>query len=215
MDKLTITDLTLTLAESLQGVRFEPVRSLETDGWNAQTLHLYSHTGTHMDAPVHFGISERSIDQISLADCQAMCHVIDVRSAQPGGLITIGHLGPVADSFRAGEGLLFWSGFSQYAHNHVVYRRDIPRIERQLALWCVQRGAKIVGVEGPSVADVNNLDELTTVHRILLGGGITVVEGLTALDTLASSPVWFWAVPLKIEKGDGSPCRAFAIEKKN
>ena len=67
-------------------------------------------------------------------------------------------------------------------------------------------------MEPPSVADVNNLDEVTAVHRILLGGGVVIVEGLTNLDALREERVVFGAMPLKIEGGDGSPCRAFALE---
>ena len=70
----------------------------------------------------------------------------------------------------------------------------------------------MLGVEPPSVADVNSLPEVTMIHKILLGGGVTIVEGLTNLDALTSSKVFFVALPLKIDGGDGCPCRAFALE---
>ena len=57
-----------------------------------------------------------------------------------------------------------------------------------------------------------NLDEVTAIHRILLGGGVIIVEGLTNLEALRQERVLFGAMPLKIEGGDGSPCRAFALE---
>jgi arylformamidase len=59
-----VIDLTLPLAPGDSGVRIEPVRSLEKDGWNATTLSLYSHCGTHMDAPVHFGVGTQTIDTV-------------------------------------------------------------------------------------------------------------------------------------------------------
>ena len=71
----------------------------------------------------------------------------------------------------------------------------------------------ILGVEPPSVADVNNKEELTRIHKILLGANITIVEGLTNLGALTREKVFFIAAPLKIENGDGGPCRAFAIEE--
>ena len=73
-------------------------------------------------------------------------------------------------------------------------------------------GVRLLGVEPPSVADVNNLAEVTLIHRILLGSEIVIVEGLTNLDTIAHNRVLFCAAPLKIAGGDGSPCRAFAID---
>ncbi len=56
------------------------------------------------------------------------------------------------------------------------------------------------------------MEELTLIHRILLGANITVVEGLTNLSAINQEKVFFIAAPLKIEGGDGCPCRAFAFE---
>ena len=71
---------------------------------------------------------------------------------------------------------------------------------------------RLLGVEPPSVADVNNIAECTAIHQLLLGAEIVIVEGLANLEALKQDLVLFCAAPLKIEAGDGSPCRAFAIE---
>ena len=71
---------------------------------------------------------------------------------------------------------------------------------------------RALGVEPPSVADVFNLEEVTRIHQILLTGKVVIVEGLTQLDQLSEKQVTFIALPLKIEAGDGAPCRAMAIE---
>jgi kynurenine formamidase len=76
----------------------------------------------------------------------------------------------------------------------------------------VAKRVNILGVEPPSVADVNNLEELTRIHKTLLGANITIVEGLANLSALTQEKVFFVAAPLKIEGGDGCPCRAFALE---
>ena len=70
----------------------------------------------------------------------------------------------------------------------------------------------MIGVEPPSVAEINNASEVTDIHQILLSGGVVIVEGLSNLEALQRSKVFFVALPLKIEGGDGSPCRALAIE---
>ncbi|NJM37109.1 MAG: hypothetical protein HC845_04115 [Akkermansiaceae bacterium] len=49
-----IIDLTLTLRPGMRGVAWEQAKAIESDGWNARNLHLYSHAGTHMDAQTHF-----------------------------------------------------------------------------------------------------------------------------------------------------------------
>jgi kynurenine formamidase len=92
-----------------------------------------------------------------------------------------------------------------------VYRDGLPRVSAEQARWCVAHQVRLLGVEPPSVADVHNKAELTEVHRTLLGGGVVIVEGLTNLDRLRDGEAWFVAAPLKIEGGDGCPCRAFAF----
>jgi arylformamidase len=93
-----------------------------------------------------------------------------------------------------------------------IYRDGLPRVSDALAHWCVGNKVKLLGVEPPSIADVTNLPELTRIHKILLGGGVTIVEGLCNLDQLTGPTVFFAALPLKIAAGDGCPCRAFAVD---
>src|SRR5262249_55411126 len=130
----------------------------------------------------------------------------------PRELITMEHLGQTAGKIAAGEGLLLKTGWSQHVANPQRYRDELPRVSLELAGWCVSRGVRLLGVEPPSVADVNNLEEVTAVHRTLLSAEIVIVEGLTNLEALRQARVVFCAAPLKIAGGDGSPCRAFAIE---
>ena len=206
-----IIDLTLPLQDGQRGVSIERARQIETDGWNATTLHLYSHCGTHMDAPQHFGVTNQTIDQIPLEQCMGPAWVVDLTGIEPRALIQVGDLGPVRDNLRAGDGLLLRTGWSQRADNP-SYRNALPRVSRELAQWCVDKGVRILGVEPPSVADVNNIEELTAVHQTLLGGGVIIVEGLANLDQIRKNKLTFMAFPLKVAGGDGAPARAFAIE---
>jgi len=88
----------------------------------------------------------------------------------------------------------------------------LPRISLKLAEFLAAKLVALVGVEPPSVAAVNDLEEITAVHRTLLGAGIVIVEGLCNLDQLTQEQVTFIALPLKVEDGDGTPVRAIAIE---
>jgi kynurenine formamidase len=206
-----IIDLTLPLRRGMRGVDWEPKYTLERDGWNASTLHLYSHAGTHMDSQLHFAAGPESIDQIPLDRCCGPARVVHLPETKPKELLTPAHLGPIADSFRPGEVLLLATGWSRHVDDPVIFRDGLPRVSADLATWCVERGVKLLGVEAPSVADVNDLEEITRVHRILLGGGVTIVEGLTNLELLRDGEAWFMATPLPIVGGDGCPCRAFAL----
>jgi arylformamidase len=221
-----IIDLTLPLENSLRGVSIEPAKTLEKDGWNATTLHLYSHCGTHMDAPTHFGVSGITIDQIPLDRCMGPAWVVDPVCSVPAraypdnasrrpyerALLRVADVGQVADKMREGDGLLLRTGWSRRVHEP-SYRDELPRVSLELAEWCVAKKIRILGVEPPSVADVNNPEELTAVHKVLLEAGVIIVEGLANLDQIRGEKVTFMAFPLKVAAGDGAPVRAFAIEE--
>ncbi len=208
---MALIDLTLTLKKGMRGVDWEPARVLERDGWNARTLHLYSHCGTHMDAPLHFGCGDQStIDQTPLERCLTKAHVVRLPDTNAKDILTVGHLGSLVSTFKKGESLLIQTNWSQHVENDEMYRLSLPRIGDELAQWCVDHGVAILGVEPPSVADVSDLEEVTRIHHVLLGGRVTIVEGLTNLHLLPDEPFLFGAFPLKIDAGDGCPCRAWA-----
>lgn len=207
-----IIDLTLTMRPGMCGVDWEPARTMERDGWNARTLQLYSHAGTHMDAQTHFAAGPGTIDRTPLSRCMGSAWVVNLNGIAEKTLISISHLGEISAKFQPGESLLLRTGWSEHVENPQYYRDQLPRISDDLAHWCVENHVNILGVEPPSVADVNNPEELTRTHRILLGANVTIVEGLTNLAALTQEKVFFVAAPLKIEDGDGCPCRAFAIE---
>ncbi len=206
-----IIDLTLALDSRMRGVEIEPARILEKDGWNATTLHLYSHCGTHMDAPVHFGVGNETIDMIGLDKCIGPAWVVDLSGIEARTLIQVSHLGKVSQKLHSGDSLLIRTGWSRYV-NEPRYRDELPRIRPELAAWCADNKVRMLWVEPPSVSDVNNAAELTSVHKTLFAGGVIIVEGLANLEAVSKDKVTFMAFPLKISGGDGAPARALAIE---
>ncbi len=214
MELMKIIDLSLPVGNSMRGVDIRTAKTIAKEGWNATTLELYSHCGTHMDAPVHFIDGTATIDQQDLSVCVGPALMIDLTRNGPvsdGQLITIEHLEPYHAQIVAGARLLLRTDWHK-RYGTVEYRDALPRISVALAKWLVDRQVAMVGVEPPSVADVNNKEELTEVHQILFKGGVLIVEGLANLDQIIQSVVQFIALPLKISGGDGCPVRAIAIE---
>lgn len=207
-----IVDLTRPINTDLPGVEIRPAKQLETDGWNATTLSLYSHSGTHMDAPCHFVPGGATLDQQTLATCYGPARVVNLAPVEPAELITIGRFQSACPEVRANERLLLRTDWhKRYPADE--YRNALPRISRELAEWFVEQQVALIGVEPPSVADVNNMKELTAVHRTLFEGGVVIVEGLCDLDQLTDAYVDFIALPMRVVGGDGSPVRAIAIER--
>lgn len=211
---MKIIDLSLPVGNSMRGVDIRAAKTIAKEGWNATTLELYSHCGTHMDAPIHFVDGAASIDQQDLGVCVGPALVVDLTLNGPvrdGQLITVEHLQSYHAQIHSGSRLLLRTDWhKRFATDE--YRDALPRISVELAKWLVDRQVAMIGVEPPSVADVNNLKELTEVHQILFNGNVLIVEGLANLDQISQTVVQFVALPLKISGGDGCPVRAIAIE---
>jgi len=204
-----IIDLTLTLYHGMRGVEIQPHTRIATDGYNTTHLKLYSHAGTHMDAPLHFLEGGATIDQWDLQKCIGPALVLNLTHVEPNALITVADVAAYADQIEPGARLLLRTDWDRHAELP-DYRTHFPRISRELAHWLAERGVWLVGVQTPSVASLADREELRDVHQILLRGAIVIVECLANLDQLPPT-VTFIALPLKVQAGDGSPVRAVAI----
>ncbi len=82
---MRIIDVSLTLSDKLPvwpgdpRVSLERVRKIE-DGANSNVSHLdmQVHTGTHIDAPVHFLQGGTGVDRISLPELIGPCFVVEI-----------------------------------------------------------------------------------------------------------------------------------------
>ena len=157
-----LIDLTLPLQSGGRGVSFESATTIDRDGWNARTLHLYSHAGTHTDAPTHFfhdeeivgGLpaKEQTIDRLPLSDCFSPAWVVDLPNLAPRTELHLSHLGETTERFVPGESLLLRTGWSNHWDQSEIYRDGLPRIAQDLAEWMVAKRVRLLGVEPPSVA---------------------------------------------------------------
>ncbi len=208
-----VVDLSLTVDANMPGVDVSTAKTIDKDGWNATTLRLYSHAGTHMDAPRHFlGGEGANIDNQDLSVCVGPARVINLSSVQPSQSIGVREFLDAAGGVSEHDRLLIRTDwYKRYGTD--VYRNRLPRISLELAEWLVSQRVALLGVEPPSVANVNDMEELTSVHQTLFRGGVLIVEGLAHLDKLSQEWVQFIALPLKIAGGDGCPVRAIAIER--
>ena len=205
----TVIDLTQSLTDGMRGVAIHPHTRIANEGYNTTNLHLYSHAGTHMDAPLHFLAGGATIDQWPLAQCIGPALVVDLSFKTPDSLISVADLGTAGAKIGQGSRVLLRTDWDDHA-TLPDYRTHFPRISRELATWLVAQGVGLVGVQTPSVASLADREELRDVHQILLRGGVVIVECLMNLRELPEV-VTFIALPLKVAGGDGSPVRAVAL----
>ncbi|KAJ6631412.1 hypothetical protein B0H10DRAFT_2159746 [Mycena sp. CBHHK59/15] len=163
------------------------VASIEKDSYAVQALSMGSHTGTHVDAPAHFFLGGKTIEQIPLTTFIGPALVIDLTHKGPREPITWDDdLAAYAPQMRAGRG----------AAEHII-----------------ATGVQVVGVDALS-PDETRLDGAGSfgAHEVILGAGCIIAENLTNLDAIDSLDYVVHLVPLNITGSDGSPVRAFALK---
>lgn len=207
-----IVDLTLPYSSLISGFSVDVAKTVKENGWNATNLHIYSHAGTHIDAPYHFEVTDECIDEIPVHRFISTAHILNIEITQPQQLITENDFAILENHLTPGDSIIVKTGWYKLLGT-VNYRNGLPRISKAAAKWLVKMKINMLAVEPPSVADVNNLSEVTLIHQILLGGNIIIAEGLCNTELLTAKTVQLIALPLKILKGDGAPARIIAIQE--
>ena len=170
------------------------------DVCNLSELAMSVHTGTHMDAPLHFVANGRSIDQMPLTATVGPARVIEI--ADPKAILPAeleGH------EVRRGERLLFKTANSRTDWLLSPFREGFVHISAEAAEYLVTRGVQTIGVDYISVGAFTG-DGAET-HRILLGAGVWIVEGLN-LSAVQPGACELICLPLRILNSDGAPARA-------
>ncbi|RAJ32104.1 kynurenine formamidase [Kitasatospora sp. SolWspMP-SS2h] len=127
----------------------------EGEAISNETVTLTTHTGTHMDAPLHYGLVSGgrpadAIDQVPLEWCFAPGVRIDVRHVPPGVGITAADLEDAlakeSYELRPGDIPLIWTGADRLWGTE-AYRTDHPGMTRESTAWLVERGARVIGID--------------------------------------------------------------------
>jgi arylformamidase len=180
--------------------RLSRVQSIAAgDAANVSELSCVVHTGTHVDAPLHFIDGAAAVESLPLDVLVGPCTVI---GADPGQ----GDLLPAdLEQLRDPERILFRTPNSRrWSQPEAGFARDYVAVGDALATELVRRGTRLVGVDYLSVERFDSPDHV--VHKTLLAAGIVVVEGLD-LSAVRPGRYELICLPLRLVGSDGSPAR--------
>lgn len=186
--------------------QFLNATTIERDGFAEKRITLFSHTGTHMDAPAHIIQGGATLDQLPLGQFCGQACVVDVESVR-GRTIGMAALKPYRNLLRQVDFVLLRTGWSNL-WNDARYFKGYPVLTLKAAEWISTFKLKGLGIDMISVDREGSTD--FPVHRIVLAQNITIIENLTNLHALPRMVFSFWCLPLKLEDADGSPVRAAA-----
>lgn len=174
-------------------------------GFLERKIALYSHTGTHIDAPAHMVADGSTLDAFPIEKFIGKACIY--RHSVDGRYITPGHLQHLAAQLASADFLLIATGWDQY-WGREEYFGDFPVLATESARWLLQFPLNGVGFDVISADAMTSRDFLN--HQILLGHDLVLVENLTGLMALPSTTCTFQCLPLYFQNGDGSPVRAVA-----
>lgn len=210
---MTVIDLTHFLSESMpvypgtKPPRIVEANTVAENGFAEKLLSLYSHTGTHIDAPGHILPGAATLDDLEIGHFLGPGLVVDV-SHMAGGTIEIADLEKEKARMAAVEFVLFHTGWDR-RWGRPEYFDPFPVLSAEAAVWLAGFKLKGVGVDAISVDEIGST--ALPVHRTLMAAGFILIENLTSLDALIGKDFVFSCLPLKIAGGDGSPVRAAAF----
>ena len=170
-------------------------------GVNLSKYTLGAHTGTHVDAPLHFVEGGFAIDQVDPGRLIGRAWVLEIDQEAP--VLTASVLERYA--WRGHERLLFKTRNSaRRLLRQPLFQPDYVYIAANAAELLASEPLAMVGVDYLSVEGFEH-DPRT--HRALLGNSIAIVEGLD-LHGIEEGPYELVVLPLKIAGHEAAPARA-------
>ncbi len=219
---MKIIDLSVPIYGDSQIPPSQPVKiSIETvhkepGYWQASWLSISAHLASHVDSPLHVIENSPVIGDISLDKVIGEAVVLDFTDKGEDEEITDKDLEKYAGEIKEGDIVILrtdW-GAKRFTASDFSYWNKSPVLTAEGARWLVKRKPKAVAFDffeeyNARLKDFKPDDFI--VHKIILGAGIIIIEGMVNLDKLPKRVKNFFACPLKVMESEAAPARIFAV----
>ena len=212
---MKMRDITLTLSPELPvwpgdpQVRLERMRKIEEGAnSNVSEIQMRVHSGTHVDAPVHFlNESSEGVDKLPLSTLVGFCCVVEIPATVD--MITR----EVLESVYIPQGnkrILFKTRNSTFWQQGLTeFQEKFVGISADAAQFLVDQGFILVGLDYLSIAPYKNS---RPTHEIFLKNGVVVLEGIN-LTAIEEGYYTLFCLPIKLAGSDGAPARVILIDE--
>jgi len=182
--------------------------------WQVSSVNQGLHTGAHIDSPLHVFKDGITTAEITLEQVIGEAVTIDLSFVGANHRITVDDLKRGgADKVKKGDIVLLRTDWTDKMYGKwPEYFTQSPFFPPESAEWLVAKGPKSIGFDFfeeycARLPDFTSED--FPMHRVILGAGIVIMEGLTNLGALPRRRVPFYAPFYKIEGTEGAPARFF------
>ena len=173
------------------------------DEANVSQLTMDVHTGTHVDAPRHFVADGAVVEQLGLDVLIGPALVIDTGSATEIGAEVLDALGLP----RLERVLLRTANSANPRLYQAPFDEDYAALTLDGAEWLVAHGVRLIGIDYLSVQRYALTKDI---HRVILGAGIAILEGLD-LRNVAAGDYELVCLPLRLDGVEAAPARAILL----
>ncbi len=218
MSRIVDLTATITTATGVIGhppVLLEPIHTHEKHGRANTRIALSLHTGTHVDAPIHFDPTGVGVESIDLERLIGPAIKIDLRQrARPKTPITVEDIRQAPGFAEAPDNhiVVLHTGWNKVMFGKPNYYTDNPYLATATAEWLAAQEIRALGLDTPQdkyEGEPRHGD--FPVHRIFLGKGIPFIEHIENLDLVDRDRFQLIALPIKVQGADGAPARVVAI----
>ena len=140
---------------------------------NLTRLVLGSHTGTHVDAPVHFVLGGISLDKIPVTKFVGEAYVVDLSMLPVGSGIREQDLAPKLNDVKPDDIVICYTGCSRRWMDETI-RKNFTYLTASGANYVVSKRVRAVGIDFMSVEKFGAPEPVA--HKTLLGNGIYIIE---------------------------------------
>jgi arylformamidase len=199
----TLDPATTPVYEGDAPMNFEFLKDMRRgDGFTLSKYSLGAHSGTHIDAPMHFVRDGAPIDRVPLEPLIGPARVVEI----PDGIQSINAAELNRHKWKGASRVLFRTRSSERGWMHSsTFHRDFAYVAPDAAQLLADAGVQLVGIDYLSAEQFGAPAPMT--HRILLGNGIPIVEGL-ALEGVRAGDYDLIVLPMKVGGHEGAPARA-------
>jgi arylformamidase len=161
------------------------------------TLRATVHLGAHADAPSHYGVDAPAIDARPLDSYLGPCRVVRIAASRGTRIAP----SAIPGDLRCERVLIATGTYPDPAS----FNEDFAALEPATVDLLHERGARLVGIDTPSVDPFSSKD--LAAHRRFLAHDMAILEGLV-LSGVPEGDYELIALPLKLAGFDASPVRA-------
>jgi arylformamidase len=193
-------------------ISIQPIADHPRDGWRMELLTMASHSGSHVDAPLHKIAGGAAVDDLPLDTFVGTAFLADFRGVPADTAIDGAMLAARLPSVPVGKIVLLATGWGDRRAKTDEWFHHSPFLAPNGAQWLVDRGIRAVGIDHYSIGGSRDPDNTRT-HQILLGAGKWVVEDLHFPPVIFTipQPFTFWSLPINLKAHSGAFCRPVAV----